>query len=125
MPSMAVKISMPSINAAKGGKSLERIAEMGPMEAVSQVVSGLGFLAGAALLKAAMESKPMAGGWPRCAKCNGTGRVACLCSRWSDGDVGCRACAGSGRAACNACGGSGTGRPVPVQLSMRGNPPPS
>ncbi|MQM23482.1 hypothetical protein Taro_056546 [Colocasia esculenta] len=102
---------------------------MGPLVVVSQLATGLGVLAGAMLVKSAMDSKPMAGGgaggWPRCATCNGTGRVACLCSRWSDGDVGCRTCAGSGRMACSSCGGTGTGRPIPVQLSVRPNRPPS
>lgn len=100
---------------------------MGPLEVVSQLATGLSVLAGAMLVKTAMDAKPMAGGggWPRCPKCNGTGRVACMCSRWSDGDVGCRTCAGSGRMACSSCGGTGTGRPVPVQLSMRPNSPPN
>ncbi|XP_008801836.1 uncharacterized protein LOC103715847 [Phoenix dactylifera] len=97
---------------------------MGPLVVVSQLATGLGVLAGAMLVKSAME-QPMAGpgGWqpPRCATCNGTGRVACLCSRWSDGDVGCRTCAGSGRMACSSCGGSGTGRPSPVQINLRSN----
>ncbi|RWR79981.1 drought-induced protein 1 [Cinnamomum micranthum f. kanehirae] len=94
---------------------------MGPIVVASQLATGLGVLAGAMLVKTVMEQKPpMAGGWTRCATCNGTGRVSCLCSRWSDGDVGCRTCAGSGRMACNSCGGTGTGRPIPVQISARG-----
>ncbi|KAF5202642.1 chaperone protein dnaJ-like protein [Thalictrum thalictroides] len=88
-----------------------------------QLVTGLGVLAGAVLLKSVMDQQPMAGGGPggttRCPSCNGTGRVNCLCSRWSDGDRGCRTCAGSGRMACNSCGGTGTGRPLPVQISVR------
>ncbi|CAA6659934.1 unnamed protein product [Spirodela intermedia] len=69
---------------------------MGPLEVVSQLATGISVLAGVMLVKTAMDGKPMAGGgggWPRCPKCNGTGRVACMCSRWSDGDVGCRTCA--------------------------------
>ncbi|PIA51129.1 hypothetical protein AQUCO_01100160v1 [Aquilegia coerulea] len=86
-----------------------------------QLVTGLGVLAGAVLLKSVMDQQPMAGGpgTTRCPSCNGTGRVSCLCSRWSDGDRGCRTCAGSGRMACNSCGGTGTGRPLPVQISVR------
>ncbi|KAK9108490.1 hypothetical protein Scep_018191 [Stephania cephalantha] len=95
---------------------------MGPIVAY-QLATGLGVLAGAVLVKSAMEHKPMAGQWPRCPSCNGTGRVACMCSRWSDGDVGCRTCSGSGRMGCSSCGGSGTGRPIPVKLSVR--PPPN
>ncbi|XP_042397535.1 uncharacterized protein LOC121987899 [Zingiber officinale] len=96
---------------------------MGPLVLVSQLATGLGVLAGAAAAKSAMEGwRPMAGGggWPRCETCNGTGRVKCLCSRWSDGDdSGCRSCAGSGKVACRSCGGSGTARPLPVRVPMR------
>ncbi|ERN09924.1 hypothetical protein AMTRI_Chr06g172000 [Amborella trichopoda] len=90
----------------------------------SQLATGLGVLAGAIFVKSMLDQKPMAGGWPRCPSCNGTGRVACMCSRWSDGDVGCRTCAGSGRMACSSCGGTGNGRPIPAPLSVRVNRPP-
>ncbi|KAK1270819.1 hypothetical protein QJS04_geneDACA012620 [Acorus gramineus] len=94
---------------------------MGPIVVATQLATGLGVLAGAMLVKSAMETtnKPMEGGWTRCGTCNGTGRVACMCNRWSDGDVGCRTCAGTGRMGCSSCGGSGTGRPLPVQISVR------
>ncbi|XP_031474954.1 uncharacterized protein LOC116247121 [Nymphaea colorata] len=91
---------------------------MGPI-VLTQLATGLGVLAGAVLVKSAIEQKPMAGGWPRCPTCNGTGRVSCLCARWSDGDIGCRTCAGSGRMACSSCGGTGTGRPIPAALSVK------
>jgi hypothetical protein len=54
-----------------------------------------------------------------------TGKVACLCARWSDGDVGCRPCAGTGRAPCRSCRGSGrTGRrPAPVRVAVRAQRP--
>ncbi|XP_073013526.1 uncharacterized protein [Typha latifolia] len=102
---------------------------MGPIVLASQLATGLGVVAGAMLVKSAMDALdagPMAGGLPRCATCNGTGRVACLCSRWSDGDVGCRSCAGSGRMACRNCGGSGSGRPLPIQVRVPSSnrPPP-
>uniref|UniRef100_A0A7N0VIB0 Uncharacterized protein n=1 Tax=Kalanchoe fedtschenkoi TaxID=63787 RepID=A0A7N0VIB0_KALFE len=93
---------------------------MGPV-VLTQLATGLSVLVGAALVKTVID-KPMAGGGqssPRCPSCNGTGRVSCMCSRWSDGDVGCRTCAGSGRMACSSCGGSGSGRPLPIQLSVR------
>ncbi|KAM3358540.1 hypothetical protein BC332_28224 [Capsicum chinense] len=84
---------------------------------------GLSVLAGAALVKSVIDQKTMMGSgtgqFPRCPSCNGTGRVSCMCSRWPDGDVGCRTCAGSGRMACSSCGGTGTGRPIPVQISVR------
>ncbi|KMZ73278.1 Drought-induced protein [Zostera marina] len=96
----------------------------GPLVLASQLA---GVVAGAILVKSAMDgTNPMAGGGglPRCATCNGTGRVACLCARWSDGDnTGCRTCSGSGRMVCSSCGGTGTGRPIPMQIQMRPNPP--
>ncbi|CAI9756362.1 unnamed protein product [Fraxinus pennsylvanica] len=93
---------------------------MGPI-VLTQFATGLSFLAGAVLVKSVMENNPMGGpgGLPRCPSCKGTGRVTCMCTRWSDGDVGCRTCAGSGRMACNSCGGTGTGRAIPVQISVR------
>ncbi|KAK8949638.1 hypothetical protein KSP39_PZI005341 [Platanthera zijinensis] len=101
---------------------------MSPLVLATQVVTGLGVVAGAILVKAAAEGRllpPISGGGrPPCATCNGRGRVACLCSRWSDGDVGCRTCDGSGRMACSRCGGSGTGRPLPVRLSAHSHRPP-
>ncbi|XP_042497159.1 uncharacterized protein LOC122075985 [Macadamia integrifolia] len=96
---------------------------MSPIVA-SQLATGLGVLAGAVLVKSVLE-KPMASQWPRCPSCNGTGRVTCMCTRWSDGDVGCRTCSGSGRMACSSCGGTGTGRPIPGQLSVRRSNGPS
>ncbi|KAG4923088.1 hypothetical protein HKD37_18G049292 [Glycine soja] len=91
---------------------------MGPM-VLSQLATGLSVLAGAVLVKSVMDQKPMAGPFTRCPTCNGTGRVTCLCSRWSDGDVGCSTCSGSGRMACSSCGGSGTGRPLPAKIAIR------
>ncbi|XP_047324464.1 chaperone protein DnaJ [Impatiens glandulifera] len=92
---------------------------------LTQLATGLSVLAGAALVKSVIDRNPMAGGpgqFPRCPSCNGTGRIPCMCNRWSDSDVGCRACSGSGRMPCNSCGGTGTGRPIPVQLAVRPSP---
>ncbi|XP_058192828.1 uncharacterized protein LOC131310049 [Rhododendron vialii] len=90
---------------------------------LTQLATGLSVLAGAVLVKSVIDQNPMMRGgptqFPRCPSCNGSGRVACLCSRWSDGDVGCRGCSGSGRTSCSSCGGTGTGRPIPVQISVR------
>ncbi|XP_024539870.1 uncharacterized protein LOC112349518 [Selaginella moellendorffii] len=90
---------------------------MSPIAAA--VAQGVGVVAGALLVKNLLDAeakKPMAGGFPRCPRCNGAGRTECLCTRWSDKDYGCRSCGGSGRMRCNSCGGSGTGRPIPAQV---------
>lgn len=96
---------------------------MGPIVVATQLATGLGVLAGAALVKEVLDHQnnmnPMAGGAPRCQTCHGTGRVTCLCTRWSDGDMGCRTCHGSGRMSCSSCGGSGDGRPFPVRISVK------
>ncbi|KAF7080618.1 hypothetical protein CFC21_084670 [Triticum aestivum] len=82
--------------------------------------AGLGMLAGVAMAnRTTGDGLPAASRWdarPRCSTCSGTGREECLCSRWSDGDVGCGTCSGSGRKRCRSCGGSGTGRQLPVRL---------
>ncbi|CAK9871756.1 unnamed protein product [Sphagnum tenellum] len=83
-----------------------------------QVVQGLGALASAWAIKSiidAEEQKPMAGGF-RCATCNGSRKVPCLCTKWSDNDIGCGTCSGTGMRRCSSCGGTGTGRPLPVQI---------
>lgn len=89
--------------------------------------AGLGMLAGVAMANRSLqEGRPAAAvRWPllqqqqpRCATCSGSGRVECLCSRWSDGDGdGCRTCSGTRRMPCRSCGGSGTGRRAPVRIS--------
>lgn len=92
---------------------------MSPGVAIQQVAQGLSVLAGAwaikSILDATEDQQPMAGGF-RCATCNGSRRVPCLCTRWSDNDVGCGTCSGTGMMRCSSCGGSGTGRPIPVQI---------
>ncbi|CAM0904914.1 unnamed protein product [Alopecurus aequalis] len=83
--------------------------------------AGLGMLAGVAMANRSLQEGRTAAAvrWPqpRCATCSGTGRVECLCSRWSDGDgAGCRTCSGTKRMPCRSCGGSGTGRRAPVRI---------
>merc|ERR1719498_1757853 len=51
-------------------------------------------------------------GRERCETCGGTGRVACFCQRWSDGDSGCGTCGNSGFMMCKDCSGGGTKVPV-------------
>ncbi|GJT69934.1 hypothetical protein Tco_1029220 [Tanacetum coccineum] len=87
------------------------------------LATGLSMLAGAAVVKSVMDQYNMMGPgfdrFPKCARCNGSGRVSCLCNRWSDGDRGCGACDGSGRMVCSICRGGGTGHPLPVQILVR------
>ncbi|EYU42090.1 hypothetical protein ABFS82_05G001600 [Erythranthe guttata] len=92
---------------------------MGPL-VLTQLATGFGVLAGALIVKQVIDENTTMGS--RCSTCNGSGRSTCLCKRWSDGDIGCRTCAGSGRMACSSCGGTGTGRPIPVRISV---PPPN
>lgn len=54
-----------------------------------------------------------------CPSCAGTGYEACMCTRWSDGDVGCNSCAHTGMMKCRSCGGGGTA--VPIKVSIRKN----
>ncbi|GAQ91619.1 hypothetical protein KFL_008200030 [Klebsormidium nitens] len=86
---------------------------------VVQGVATAGLLAGGVLLKSFLdweERQREQADYNRCPTCNGRGRVPCFCQRWSDGDVGCSTCAGSGEMQCNSCGGGGTGVPIPIKI---------
>jgi len=86
---------------------------------VAQGVATAGLLAGGVLLKSFLdweERQREQADYNRCPTCNGRGRVPCFCQRWSDGDVGCSTCAGSGEMQCNSCGGGGTGVPIPIKI---------
>lgn len=52
-----------------------------------------------------------------CPSCGGTGYERCICTRWSDGDVGCASCKKTGMMKCRSCGGGGTA--VPIALAVR------
>lgn len=56
---------------------------------------------------------------PECSTCEGTGKVACVCNRWSDGDTGCSICGGSGKMACPSCHGGGTAVPIAAKVAVR------
>ena len=81
--------------------------KMGPI-VLTQLATGLGVLAGLALVKLVMDQKTMASPFLRCPSCNGTGQVSCLCSCWSDSDTGRRTCSKSGRMACSSYSGTRT-----------------
>jgi hypothetical protein len=87
---------------------------------VAQGVVTAGLVAGGVLLKSFLdweERQREQSDYNRCPTCNGRGRVPCFCQRWSDGDVGCSTCSGTGEMQCNSCGGGGTG--VPIALKIR------
>ncbi|KAF5840309.1 hypothetical protein DUNSADRAFT_17153 [Dunaliella salina] len=58
-----------------------------------------------------------------CMRCNGAGYEPCFCTKWSDGDVGCSACARSGYMRCRSCGGGGTMIPAyqPIKVQSKKN----
>lgn len=62
------------------------------------------------------ESEPEG---PPCPTCGGSGKVDCICQRWSDGDFGCSTCGGSGKATCSNCGGGGTAQPQVQRIYVR------
>ncbi|KAL1556770.1 hypothetical protein AAHA92_12350 [Salvia divinorum] len=88
---------------------------MDPIALTQVAAMGVSVLAGAVLVKQVMKETSMMNSG-RCPVCNGSGQVKCLCSRWSDGDSGCRTCRGSVRMTCSSCGGTGTGRPISVRI---------
>ena len=45
--------------------------------------------------------------------------MPCICTRWSDSDVGCATCNGRGLMACSSCGGGGTAVPITAKLISR------
>eukprot|EP00878_Enallax_costatus_P028338 GHUV01030602.1.p2 GENE.GHUV01030602.1~~GHUV01030602.1.p2 ORF type:complete len:145 (+),score=16.87 GHUV01030602.1:182-616(+) len=51
-----------------------------------------------------------------CPSCGGSGYEACMCTRWSDGDVGCKSCAQTGYTKCRSCGGNGKAVPRLVKV---------
>lgn len=51
-----------------------------------------------------------------CPVCQGTGFEECMCTRWSDGDVGCSSCSKTGYMRCRGCGGGGKAVPLLVKV---------
>ena len=54
-----------------------------------------------------------------CPRCSGSGYEECICTRWSDNDVGCATCNGSSRMTCRSCGGGGTAVPATAKIIAR------
>lgn len=72
-------------------------------------------LALCALLQDAMEAQ----GRRECETCGGTGRIRCICTKWSDRDVGCGACDGTGLMECTSCGGGGNAVPIEAKVYIK------
>ena len=53
-----------------------------------------------------------------CPRCDGTGRTACSCTRWSDDGEGCGACGYTGLTVCPACRGGGRAVRVTVKIEV-------
>lgn len=83
---------------------------------ISNIVSATVFALGALWISRNSEDTQERGSDPECPTCEGTGMTNCICQRWSDGDVGCGACNGTGRCVCPTCGGGGKGVPVYVKV---------
>eukprot|EP00850_Spirogloea_muscicola_P000672 SM000002S05752 [mRNA] locus=s2:2065751:2066237:+ [translate_table: standard] len=85
------------------------------------LAQGIGFVAGAVAFKALLDRDSAAASVASnpCPSCHGSRTVPCLCTKWSDNDVGCSSCGGSGRMSCRSCGGSGTRKPLPVRIDAR------
>ncbi|PNW77335.1 hypothetical protein CHLRE_10g432100v5 [Chlamydomonas reinhardtii] len=96
-------------------------SSLATIQTVSQVVTTCCIAAGAfMLLSKPGESLPEQDRLDNrnsqpCPVCGGSGFEECLCSRWSDGDVGCNSCSKTGYMRCRGCGGGGTAVPLMVR----------
>lgn len=91
-------------------------------QALGQIASAIGVALGAYLVGSRLledESNYDRESNQECPTCGGTGIVECFCSRWSDNDVGCASCRGSGKMGCNSCGGGGTAVPIKAKLYIK------
>jgi hypothetical protein len=81
---------------------------------LSQLASATGFVIGALWFgrELALEQERNNEFNEQCMTCRGTGRMPCICQRWSDSDVGCGSCSNTGFAICKDCRGGGTKVPV-------------
>ncbi|KAL6766255.1 hypothetical protein ACKKBG_A35285 [Auxenochlorella protothecoides x Auxenochlorella symbiontica] len=68
---------------------------------------------------AMQQAQPTREGQQECSTCGGTGKVPCLCNRWSDGDVGCSTCGYSGKMPCSSCRGGGTAVPILARIPSK------
>lgn len=89
--------------------------------AVGQIATMAALAAGAFMLLNQQDMAPEQNRQHRnaepCPVCQGTGYEECMCTRWSDGDVGCSSCSKTGYMRCRGCGGGG--RAVPLLVKVR------
>jgi len=92
----------------------------GSMVVVAMGACVAGLVAGLAEREREVEGRS---GATKCGRCDGSGKVPCMCTRWSYASVsggegkeklrrGCQSCAGNLRVPCPYCGGGGLMSPV-------------
>lgn len=93
------------------------------LKLVSQLVTTVGLTAGALWVGREIlldqEKAETTSSSRSCPRCSGSGYEPCMCTKWSDGDVGCTSCQHSGFMKCRSCGGGGKGIPIPVTVTKR------
>ena len=76
-----------------------------------------------ALTKPAVCMQNNTEGQEVCPKCRGSGVIECFCRKWSDNDVGCGTCGGTGKMVCNSCNGGGTAVPIEARVHIQPSRP--
>lgn len=89
-------------------------------QAVTNIVSAVLIGAGAWWF---FRNQNNAEGQEVCPKCRGSGVVECFCRKWSDNDVGCGTCGGTGKMVCNSCNGGGTAVPIEARVHIQPSRP--
>lgn len=89
-------------------------------QAVTNIVSAVLLGAGAWWV---FRNQNNAEGQEVCPKCRGSGVVECFCRKWSDNDVGCGTCGGTGKMVCNSCNGGGTAVPIEARVHIQPSRP--
>ncbi|KAA6418894.1 MAG: hypothetical protein FRX49_11120 [Trebouxia sp. A1-2] len=89
-------------------------------QAVTNIVSAVLLGAGAWWY---LRSQNNTEGQEVCPKCRGSGVVECFCRKWSDNDVGCGTCGGTGKMVCNSCNGGGTAVPIEARVHIQPSRP--
>lgn len=85
---------------------------------LGQIVNGLAAVVGAGLIARELLSPASSGiaDEDACPTCRGSGYEECMCTRWSDNDVGCGICGNTREMKCRGCGGGGTKVPIACRI---------